>query len=119
MVQCTDLDGTLIEDQAEANDWVRANDELTYHAGQHFGQFIAPAGGVLVYNTGRSIGMVEGLLAKKAHVMPWPAAVITAVGTKVFLWDVAARRWADDPAYATLLDEGWDLGKASGACATI
>jgi len=33
--------------------------------------------------TGRSIGMVEGLLAKKAGVMPWPAAIITAVGTKV------------------------------------
>jgi hypothetical protein len=27
--------------------------------------------------------MVEGLLAKKAGVMPWPAAIITAVGTKV------------------------------------
>lgn len=53
ILQCTDLDGTLIEDQAEQNDWLRRNDELTYQAGQHFAQYLAPAGGMIVYNTGR------------------------------------------------------------------
>jgi hypothetical protein len=57
--------------------------------------------------------MVEGLLSRKSGIMPWPAAIITAVGTKVFLWDVASRRWAPDPAYAHLLDDGWNLSEVS------
>lgn len=57
--------------------------------------------------------MVEGLLAKKSGVMPWPAAIITAVGTKVFLWDVATRQWCPDPAYSALLDDGWNLQEVS------
>eukprot|EP00878_Enallax_costatus_P027127 GHUV01029177.1.p1 GENE.GHUV01029177.1~~GHUV01029177.1.p1 ORF type:complete len:269 (+),score=87.22 GHUV01029177.1:281-1087(+) len=108
-LQCTDLDGTLIEDQAEQNDWLRHKDDMTYQLAQHFAQYLAPAGGLIVYNTGRSIGMVEGLLAKKSGIMPWPAAIITAVGTKVFLWDVATRKWCPDPAYSALLDDGWNL----------
>mgnify|MGYP003588011482 CR=1 FL=1 len=51
-VQCTDLDGTLIEDQAEQNDWLRHKDDMTYQLSQHFAQFLAPAGGLIVYNTG-------------------------------------------------------------------
>lgn len=62
---------------------------------------------------GRSIGMVEGLLAKKSGIMPWPAAIITAVGTKVFLFDVATRQWTPDPAYSALLDDGWNLQEVS------
>eukprot|EP00879_Flechtneria_rotunda_P013041 GHRR01013620.1.p1 GENE.GHRR01013620.1~~GHRR01013620.1.p1 ORF type:complete len:568 (+),score=192.54 GHRR01013620.1:869-2572(+) len=111
LMLCTDLDGTLIEDQAEENDWIRRNDDATYSASLHFHQYVAPAGGLLVYNTGRSIGMVEGLLAKKKGVMPWPTAVITAVGTKIFLWDVAKNKWTADPAYEQLLDEGWNLNE--------
>jgi hypothetical protein len=59
LLQCTDLDGTLIED-GEEGDWVRQNDELTYLASQHFAQYLAPAGGLIVYNTGRSIGEAGG-----------------------------------------------------------
>jgi hypothetical protein len=55
LLQCTDLDGTLIED-GEEGDWVRQNDELTYLCAQHFAQYLAPAGGLIVFNTGRSIG---------------------------------------------------------------
>ncbi|KAF6261527.1 sucrose-6F-phosphate phosphohydrolase-domain-containing protein [Scenedesmus sp. NREL 46B-D3] len=122
LMLCTDLDGTLIED-GEDGDWVRQNDQLTYQASQHFAQYLAPAGGLIVFNTGRSIG--EGALARggalcrhgggpagaQGGVMPWPTAIITAVGTKVFLWDVAARKWAPDPAYARLLDDGWNLAE--------
>lgn len=128
--QCTDLDGTLIED-GESSDWLRQNDELTRLAAQHFHQYLSPAGGLIVFNTGRSIGMVEGLLARKAGIMPWPAAIITAVGTKVFVFDVANRQWVPDPAYSHLLDEGWNLaevrtwtcttprrGRGGGRCAT-
>ncbi|KAF8063648.1 SPP1 [Scenedesmus sp. PABB004] len=119
LMLCTDLDGTLIEDQAETNDWVRQADELTWLAGQHFGQYLAPAGGVLVFNTGRSIGMVEGLLAKKGPIMPWPTAIITAVGTKVFLYDVATRAWVPDTAYARLLDDGWNLGTVQAVASKL
>lgn len=57
--------------------------------------------------------MVEGLLAKKSGIMPWPAAIITAVGTKVFLFDAATRKWSPDPAYSALLDDGWNLQEVS------
>lgn len=83
-MQCTDLDGTLIEDSGEENDFVRTADESTRRCTAYFGQYLAPSGGVIVYNTGRSIGMVEGLLAKKVGIMP-RVSVQCAVGTK--MWD--------------------------------
>lgn len=49
---------------------MRAADASTRKAAAYFGQYLAPSGGVMVFNTGRSIGMVEGLLAKKAGIMP-------------------------------------------------
>lgn len=67
--QCTDLDGTLIED-GEDNDFVRGADESTRRCASYFGKYLAPSGGVVVFNTGRSIGMVEGLLARKVGIMP-------------------------------------------------
>jgi hypothetical protein len=42
-----------------------------------------------------------------------PHAIITAVGTKVFLWDVATERWTPDPGYAMLLNDGWDADRVS------
>lgn len=42
-----------------------------------------------------------------------PHAIITAVGTKAFLWDVATEAWVPDPGYSLLLDEGWDAEKVS------
>ena len=43
------------------------------------------AGGVLVYNTGRSLGQFQELLESKAEALALPNALITAVGTKVCL----------------------------------
>jgi len=40
---------------------------------------------ILVYNTGRSIGQLTGLLEYRQGSMTVPDAIITAVGTKVFL----------------------------------
>jgi hypothetical protein len=42
-----------------------------------------PRGGVLVYNTGRSLASFTTLLADKAHCLAHPDALISAVGTKV------------------------------------
>jgi hypothetical protein len=69
MLQCTDLDGTLIED-GEESDFIRNADDQTRAASEYFGKYLAPSGSVLVFNTGRSIGMVEGLLARKPGIMP-------------------------------------------------
>jgi hypothetical protein len=66
LLQCTDLDGTLIED-GEEGDWVRQNDELTYLCAQHFSQYLAPAGGLIVFNTGRSIGRDASSVAAAAR----------------------------------------------------
>jgi hypothetical protein len=43
-----------------------------------------------------------------------PHAIITAVGTKVFLWDVATEKWTPDPGYAMLLNDGWDADQVGG-----
>ncbi len=43
----------------------------------------ALAGGVLVYNTGRSLGQFTGLWASKGGALALPDVLITAVGTKV------------------------------------
>lgn len=43
----------------------------------------ALSGGVLVYNTGRSLGQFKGLWESKKGDLPLPDVLITAVGTKV------------------------------------
>ncbi len=43
----------------------------------------ALSGGVLVYNTGRSLGQFLGLWQSKAGALALPDVLITAVGTKV------------------------------------
>jgi len=43
----------------------------------------ALAGGVLVYNTGRSLGGFISLLQEKGGALALPDVLITAVGTKV------------------------------------
>ena len=40
---------------------------------------------IMVYNTGRSIGQLTGLLEHRQECMVTPDAIITAVGTKIFL----------------------------------
>lgn len=43
----------------------------------------ALSGGVLVYNTGRSLGQFMGLWQSKGGALSLPDVLITAVGTKV------------------------------------
>jgi hypothetical protein len=43
----------------------------------------ALANSILVYNTGRSVGAVVGLLEQKGGKLAMPDVLITAVGTKV------------------------------------
>ncbi len=73
----TDLDGTLVGETPEA-------DAATAAFRAYWDGHARLAGGVLVFNTGRSIGQVMSLLRDKAAHMPHPDVIVTAVGTKIF-----------------------------------
>lgn len=75
-LQVSDLDGTMVGTGPEP-------DAATAAFTQYWENTAALAGGVLVYNTGRSLGQFQELLQSKAGVLAVPNALITAVGTKV------------------------------------
>jgi hypothetical protein len=112
-----DLDGTMVGEGPEA-------DAMTAEFNHYWENTAALSGSVLVYNTGRSLGQFNGLLADKGGVLPVPDALITAVGTKVFLLDrqggtrgtaPGAGAWVEDSQWGAILDRGWDLGGARAA----
>lgn len=72
----SDLDGTMVGEGEAADDATRTFCE--YWESQ-----AALAGGVLVYNTGRSLGQFVSLMQQKAGALALPDVLITAVGTKV------------------------------------
>ena len=47
-------------------------------------RFAVPAGGRLVFNTGRAVDLVEELLQEKNHCLAVPDILITGVGTKMY-----------------------------------
>lgn len=105
-----DLDGTMI---GEGNEAEAALAEFR----DYWEESAALAGGVLVYNTGRSLGQFTGLLEAKAGLLPVPEVLITAVGTKIFLLDTengsrgsaSGQFWIEDSAWARSLDYQWNL----------
>jgi len=111
---CTDLDGTLIGDDADFDAGTAA---FTHYWEDTAGL----AGGVLVFNTGRSIGKVCSLFVEKAGLLAVPKAVITAVGTKIFERNMKyppemVEGWDEDLSWAERLDEGWDLEVVREVC---
>ena len=74
--QVSDLDGTMVADGAPA-------DAATQDFCDYWEANAALAGGVLVYNTGRSLGQFISLFDEKAGALALPDVLITAVGTKV------------------------------------
>ena len=75
-MQVSDLDGTMVGDGPEA-------DGATQAFCDYWENTAALAGGILVYNTGRSLGQFQELMQAKADGLAMPNALITAVGTKV------------------------------------
>lgn len=105
-----------------------ADDFLSTHAATHHKQtnredVAALAGGVLVLNTGRSKGALMSLLRDKEEIIAAPDVLITAVGTKVWHRRATHRAFGgcddddyeEDLAWASRLDDGWDLGAARAA----
>jgi hypothetical protein len=83
--QVSDVDGTMIDENDSA---VRAAADFR----DYWENSATLCGSVLVYNTGRSIGQMTGLLEYRKDVLTIPDAIITAVGTKVFLLSRKATR---------------------------
>lgn len=75
-MQVSDLDGTMVADGSKA-------DEATQAFCDYWEGNAALAGGVLVYNTGRSLGQFVSLIQDKSGALALPDVLITAVGTKV------------------------------------
>ncbi len=72
----SDLDGTMVGEGEEA-------DAGTREFCEYWEDNAALSGGVLVYNTGRSLGQFKSLWESKKGDLPLPDVLITAVGTKV------------------------------------
>jgi hypothetical protein len=77
------------------------------------------AGGLLVWNTGRSIGQACALFTDKEGLLAVPSTIITAVGTKIFDREprfphTTPEGWRENTAWSRLLDKGWDLEVVRG-----
>lgn len=94
----TDLDDTLIGD-----------DTATFTFTQWWQQTGVPAGGRLVYNTGRALDLFLELYEEKKHFMPEPDALISSVGTKIYTKSKEGK-WNEFEGWTSKLNSGWDLG---------
>ncbi len=75
-MQVSDLDGTMVGEGPEA-------DAGTGAFCDYWEDSAALSRGVLVYNTGRSLGQFKSLWQQKQGLLALPDVLITAVGTKV------------------------------------
>ena len=70
----SDLDDTMIGDDAG-----------TAAFSQWWCEEAVPAGGRLVYNTGRALDLFESLLQEKGQVMAEPDMLISSLGTRIYV----------------------------------
>lgn len=120
MMLVSDIDGTLVSH--DENDTAS-----TARFAKYWEDRAALTGSFLVFNTGRSFGQVMGLLEQMQGVLPIPDAIITAVGTKIFLLDrekghrgtSSGSLWHEDLQWARSLDYRWNLEKAKEAASQV
>ncbi|GBF87879.1 sucrose phosphatase [Raphidocelis subcapitata] len=93
----SDLDGTMVGDDASSAAFKVWWEDVG-----------VVRGGLLVYNTGRSLESFKQLLAEKGHCLSRPDVLISAVGTKIYNY-VGSGRWREDEGWLARLTEGWDL----------
>eukprot|EP00884_Botryococcus_braunii_P004434 jgi/Botrbrau1/13992/Bobra.150_1s0004.1 len=116
----SDLDGTMVG----GNQWAN---EATREFCNYWEYNAALCGGVLVYNTGRSLGQFMSLHEEKNGTLALPNALITAVGTKIFLLDnsgsdrstASGGQWKEDMHWAHRLDKGWNLAEVKRVAGQI
>mmetsp|Transcript_36424 Transcript_36424/g.50610 ORF Transcript_36424/g.50610 Transcript_36424/m.50610 type:complete len:748 (-) Transcript_36424:276-2519(-) len=110
----SDLDGTMVGHGEEM-------DAGTLSFRRYWQDTAALAGGVLVFNTGRSIGQACHLFVEKRDLLAVPDVIITAVGTKIFEREPSfpaesTEGWKEDLCWAEKLEQGWDLEAVRRAC---
>jgi hypothetical protein len=71
-----DLDGTMVDNNEEA-------DSAMWEFCRYWEENAVLRGGILVYNTGRSLGQFTHLYGSKGGRLALPDVLVTAVGTKV------------------------------------
>lgn len=112
----SDLDGTMVGQSPEF-------DAATRAFKRYWDDSASLAGSVLVYSTGRSIGQVMSLFKEKQGALAVPDAIVSAVGTKIFLREAGAVEgewcWREDLEWKAQLDKGWDLVPVKAACQAV
>jgi len=94
----SDLDGTMVGNDAYTStfrDWWEKEGLVR--------------GGVLAFNTGRTLPSVEALLREKAGFLAVPDVIISAVGTKIYEKDPSSKKWIEMGSWTRVLDEEWSL----------
>lgn len=100
----SDLDDTMIGD-----------DVATGAFTQWWQEEGVPAGGRLVYNTGRALDLFESLLEDKGKLLATPDMLITAIGTRIYAKG-SNGEWQEDERYTASLGQGWQLEGVREAC---
>ena len=120
MMLVSDIDGTLVGTSEESAG-------VTARFAKYWEERASLTGSFLVYNTGRSLGQMTGLLESLEGILPIPDALITAVGTKIYLLDrenghrgsASGLGWHEDLDWARSLDSGWNLAQVRQAAKEI
>jgi len=113
----SDLDGTMVGSDAHFDAGTKAFKD-------YWDDCAGLAGGVLAYNTGRSIGQAASLFVEKKDLLAVPNVIITAVGTKIFERNKlfppeTLEGWTEDSSYSKELDQGWDLDEVRASAEVL